>query len=90
MASSSSRVRRKGKCVVQIAALKEEILSEASNRFEHRLGEECGKLRADMSDMKHELKLEISNMKAELIKWCFVFWVGQMLGIASLLAVFVR
>jgi hypothetical protein len=78
---------------VQSAALKglkDEILAEATDRFERRLGEECGKLRADMADMKHELKLEISNMKSELIKWSFLFWVGQMLGIASLLAVFVR
>ena len=40
--------------------------------------------------MKHEVKLEISNMKAEVIEWSFVCWVGQMLGIASLLAFFVR
>jgi hypothetical protein len=123
MASSSSRVR-KGCSIVQFAALREEILAEASDRFEQRLGEECGKLsdrferrlseesgklsdrferrlgeecgklraelRADMADMKHELKHEITNTKADLIKWCFLFWVGQFLGVATLLAAFVN
>jgi hypothetical protein len=72
------------------AALREEVLAEASDRFDRRLGEECAKVRAEMADLKHELKLEIRDAKADLIKWCFVFWVGQFVGIAGLLTAFVQ
>ena len=49
----------------------------ATERFERRLGEEMSKLR-----------LEMAALKFDLLKWSFLFWVGQiavMTGILSLL-----
>lgn len=43
-------------------------------RFERRLAEETGKLRLDFADMKHDL-----------LKWSFLFWLGQ---VALFLALF--
>ena len=37
---------------------------------------------------KDELRAEIANAKAELIKWMFIFWMGQVAVIAGLLAYF--
>jgi hypothetical protein len=35
-------------------------------------------LKTDLADLKIELKEDIANMKSELMRWMFVFWVGQM------------
>jgi hypothetical protein len=42
-------------------------IAEVSERFDHRVREETDKLR-----------LEMSNMKFELVTWMFLFWVGQL------------
>ena len=47
-------------------SLKNSILETASDRFERRL-----------SEFKGEVKAEISQVKADIIKWMFVFWIGQ-------------
>lgn len=31
----------------------------------------------DLANLKAELKGDIANVKAELIKWMFIFWLGQ-------------
>ena len=49
----------------------------ATERFEHRLAGEMAKLRLDMS-----------NLRFDLLKWCFLFWLSQFtatVGIISLL-----
>jgi hypothetical protein len=38
----------------------------AAERYERRLAEETGRIR-----------LEIAELKFELIKWMFLFWIGQ-------------
>lgn len=48
----------------------------AEERFERRLAEEIGQLRVEM----HALR-------ADIIKWMFLFWVGQM---AAFLALFLN
>ena len=82
------------------------VLSIATDRFERRLGEECGKLRGEMLDMRAELrsdmtllradmaklgadlrgdfKVEIANTRADLLKWSFLFWVGQVAATTAL------
>lgn len=75
------------------------VLSVTTERFERRLSEECNKLRGEMqelgrglrTDMKvlrSELVAEVANTRAELIKWAFVFWAGQlatMIGLATVI-----
>ena len=31
----------------------------------------------DLANVKHELSKEISEVKADTIKWMFIFWIGQ-------------
>jgi cytochrome c biogenesis factor len=31
----------------------------------------------DMAHLRTELKTEIASTKAEIIKWMFIFWIGQ-------------
>jgi hypothetical protein len=45
-------------------------------------------LRTDMKVLRSDLVAEVANTRAELIKWAFVFWAGQlatMIGLASMI-----
>lgn len=55
--------------------IKESTLNTASERFEKRLA---------------EIKVDISNAKTEMIKWMFIFWIGQITVLFGIIAVFLR
>ncbi len=76
---------------------KAEILEIVEEKFEKRLSEEMGKLRQEMSEMKAELqgniaevKVEMHQTKAEIIKWMFIFWIGQIGMILGILFAFFK
>ncbi|MGE0444768.1 MAG: hypothetical protein AB7P99_06025 [Vicinamibacterales bacterium] len=50
----------------------------ALESFERRLGDECAKLRTEM-------KVGFADLKLDIIKWSFLFWLGQFAAIAALL-----
>ncbi|MBU4320225.1 MAG: hypothetical protein L6246_01865 [Thermodesulfovibrionales bacterium] len=37
-----------------------------------------------------ELRTEIQKMKAEIIKWMFLFWIGQLASLIAILQIFFR
>lgn len=55
-------------------SVKESTLETASDRFEKRL-----------SEFKGEVKTEISTVRADMIKWMFIFWVSQIAIIITLI-----
>jgi hypothetical protein len=58
---------------------KKDVLETAGDRFERRLTEVEGSLR-----------LEITRMHASLVKWMFVFWIGQFGVTLSVIAILMR
>ena len=50
--------------------VKEDVIETSSEKFERRLIEEISKL-----------DNRISDVRAELIKWMFIFWIGQFTSI---------
>ena len=80
---------------------KEEIIEIVEEKFERRLSEEMGKLRVEMAEMKSELRNEMADMNtnfekkiaqshADLIKWMFIFWVGQIGVLIGILFAFFK
>ena len=57
---------------------RKEALVVAEEHFEVRLSEEMGKLRQEISS----LRVENAKTKADMIKWMFIFWIGQ-IGVLS-------
>src|SRR5205807_1691846 len=61
----------------------ERVLSIAAERFERRLTEEaCG--------LRVALTREIHETKTDIVRWAFVFWIGQFFAFAGLLAYMFR
>ena len=51
----------------------------AAESFDRRLAEETGKLRLDFAEMK-----------VELLKWSFLFWLGQVAVIAGMIGLMLQ
>ena len=68
----------------------EHVLSVASDRFERRLAQELGAFKSDISKALNEVSTairdETATAKLEMLKWSFVFWIGQVAAVAGLLA----
>jgi hypothetical protein len=58
----------------------------ATDRLERRLTEELSALRLEMHQGFASLRQEDAATRVELLKWSFVFWVGQVAAVAGLLA----
>jgi hypothetical protein len=79
------------------ADLRELIEAQAQRfdaRLEQRLSEvktelrsEMAGLRAEMSAMRSEMatRADLANLRAELLKWLFLFWVGTMGTVLAIL-----
>jgi hypothetical protein len=76
------------------AAWKEEVLNLATDRFERRLTEEMATLRLDLRQELHDsltaVRQELSTSRVELIRWSFLFWVGQVAAMTALMALMLR
>ncbi|HBQ26696.1 MAG TPA: hypothetical protein DD791_09925 [Syntrophomonas sp.] len=67
-------------------SVKESILETAADRFERRLAEFKGEVKEEIS----EVKAQVSEVKADLIKWMFVFWIGQIAVITGIIMVLIK
>ena len=80
-------------------------LAEVEKRFDHRLTEEIAGLKLNIAEVEkrfdHRLTTEIANLdtkltkeivntRADLIKWMFIFWVGQVGFILGMLFAFFK
>ena len=66
------------------------MIAIVTERFERRVVEEASKLRMDMAQGFGKLREEMAQNRVELLKWAFLFWVGQLFAVASLTALLVR
>ena len=64
-------------------ASKKEIIEIVGDKFEKRLAVEIGKLRVEM----HQ---EMAKLHTSIIRWMFIFWIGQIAVILGLLFTFFK
>ena len=54
---------------------------ERWDKFEAKIDAKINSLRAELdvkiADLKSEFNVKIADLRADLIKWMFLFWVGQ-------------
>ena len=58
---------------------RDEVLETVTARFESRLTHEVSAFRVEVAK-------ELSGMRAEIIRWSFVFWITQLAAMAGLLS----
>jgi len=51
---------------------------------------ECGRLRAEFAGESGKLRAQMADVRSDLLKWAFLFWIGQVAAVAGLLAVMLR
>ena len=75
----------------------DQMLNLEAERFERRLREEISAVREEISGVRVELhdglaavRHGIDNARVEVLKWSFLFWIGQVAAIAGLLAFMLR
>jgi hypothetical protein len=71
----------------EFAALRHEM---ATRQDSASLGQEIAGLRQEVAGLRADFSKEMAGQRADLLKWMFVFWVGQFFAVASLLVVLVR
>ncbi len=80
---------------------KDEVLALAGERFDRKLGEELGALRLDMAKefaaVRVEMAKEFAAVRGEMaetrftmVKWAFVFWVGQLVAMTGIMTLLLR
>lgn len=72
--------------------LSEEI-SGVNNRIsgvEQRIEQLRSEFKEDHANLRAELKTDIANSRTEIIKWMFIFWVGQVVTMIGILFAFFR
>lgn len=71
------------------------------DRFERRLVEEIAgvrlhitqveaSIRQDMTRMGAALRQEMAAGRVELLTWCFLFWIGQVVAVAGVMSMLLR
>ena len=77
------------------------VLNAEAERFERRLVEEVSGVRLELhrgvSDLRLEMQAgfaavrqEMATMRADILKWSFLFWIGQVATISALLSFMLR
>lgn len=69
---------------------KESVIEVVEERFERRLTEEISKLRVELSGEMGKLRDEMHDLRANLIQWMFLFWIGQIGVLTGILFAFFR
>ncbi|MDW7679434.1 MAG: hypothetical protein SCK70_02650 [bacterium] len=69
---------------------KRDIIEFVVEKFERRLSEEIGSFEIRLSEKISNLDTKISSVKADMIKWMFIFWVGQVGMILGILFAFFK
>ncbi len=70
--------------------LKEDVLVFVEDKFERRLTEEMSKVNQKITEEISSVNQKISESHANLIKWMFLFWIGQIGVILGILFAFFK
>ena len=80
--------------VEAIEAIVNEKIEEGNKHYEALLHKDIDILRSELGEKitrsEGSLRSEMKEQKSELIKWMFIFWVGQIAATVGIILLFVR
>ena len=62
----------------------------ATESFERRIGKATASFERRLTDETSKLRLEMACLKFELLKWSFLFWIGQLAAMTAILSFLLR
>ena len=65
-------------------------ITEEVTKLDRRITEEAAKLDRRITEEVAKLDVKISEVKADLIRWMFIFWIGQVGALLGILFAFFR
>ncbi len=71
------------------ASLRGEIAAQGAS-LRGEMADLRGSLRGEMAELRATLREDIAGVRVDLLKWSFLFWVGQALAVAGMLGVALR
>ena len=66
------------------------MIAEQGAHFDARFGELGGRFDARLGEVAGRFDARLAEQRAELLKWSFIFWIGQVAAMAALLAFMLR
>ncbi len=73
----------------EVARLGNRITEEVA-RLDNRITEEFGKLDGRITEEVAKLQTQIADLRADILRWMFVFWVGQAAFVLSIILALTR
>ncbi|MEW6620298.1 MAG: hypothetical protein AB1422_13355 [bacterium] len=72
-----------GKLEARISGVRAEMKEEVTS-LRAEMKEEVTSLRAEMKEETSKIRVEMAQFKSEIIKWMFLFWIGQIACMAGI------
>jgi hypothetical protein len=76
--------------IAQTEAVLRRDMSEMGADIRREMAQMGGDLRKEMGQMGGGIRQEIATGRVEMLKWCFLFWIGQLVAIASIVGIMLR
>ena len=87
IAACTKRFERR--LVEEVAGLRVQI-AQTEAVLRRDMAEMGADIRQEMAQMGGGIRQEIATGRVEILKWCFLFWIGQLVTIASILGIMLR
>ena len=65
-------------------------MGEMGSAIRHDMGEMGSAIRQDMAKMESAIRQDIADGRFEILKWCFLFWIGQAFVVTGIVGVMLR
>jgi hypothetical protein len=65
-------------------------IAETEKRLDNRITEEIGKVNERITEEIAGVRTDLANTRADLIKWMFIFWMGQVIALVGILFAFFK
>lgn len=76
--------------MTQMGASIRQDMAEMGASIRQEMVEMGASIRQDMGQMGASIRQDMASGRVELFKWCFLFWIGQVLAVASVMGVMFR
>jgi hypothetical protein len=76
--------------IAQTEAVLRRDMVEMGAEIRQEMAQMGADIRREVAQMGGDIRQEIATGRVEMLKWCFLFWIGQLVTIASIVGIMVR